>query len=311
MQHLKTILITGASGFIGSWLARTAVKAGYEIIGIDLRAPSDPEIWSGFSTASLESVDFFELIKKRDLVAVWHLAGGASVGASVSDPYGDFANLLPGTARLAIHIARNHPKARLFLFSSAAVYGDPKKLPISEEAPVQPISPYGVHKLSAEVLLSHYSRIIGLEATVFRIFSVYGPGLKKQLIWDVSQRVLGCGKDDSCEIKLFGTGQESRDFIYIKDLCHAVLKILQMEKTNSFEVYNMASGIENTIAEVAHCIVEALNENVKVKFDGEVREGDPVNWRADISRLKDTGFSCDYQLKEGIAEVAHWVKSIR
>lgn len=306
----KSILITGASGFLGTWLSREAVKEGYSVYGIDLRTPLQPQLWEGFSTTSLENVDLDQLLEGTRLDAVCHLAGGASVASSVTNPYGDFASLLPGTAKLALYLKKSQPQARFFLFSSAAVYGNPEVLPITEETSVMPISPYGVHKATAESLLAHYSRLFDLQVTVFRIFSVYGPELRKQLIWDVSQRAFAAADSGQQAIKLFGTGKESRDFIYVKDLCKAVLTVMNNAPVGKFEVYNLASGVESSIEEVAQVLMKHLNTDIQIEFDGAVPQGDPANWSADITKIKALGFQPKYSLSEGLKQVALWAGAL-
>lgn len=304
------ILITGSSGFLGTWLGKQAVKDGHVLYGIDLRTPLQPQLWKNFSTASMDTVDFDQLLEGCKIDAVFHLAGGASVSSSVNNPYGDFSSLLPGTARLALYLIKAQPQARLFLFSSAAVYGNPIVSPITENTPIEPISPYGIHKATAESLLSHYSRIYDLKVTFFRIFSVYGPELRKQLIWDVSQRALTAVNNKDKKITLFGTGAESRDFIYIKDLCRAVLTVMLHPNHDKVEIFNIASGVESTIKEVAYCLIHHLKTDVDIKFDGFVRKGDPTNWLADITKLKNFGFKPEYTIDKGIEQVAAWAKAI-
>jgi len=306
----KTILITGASGFLGTWLADAAYQSGYRIIGIDLRAPFKPQIWANFATSSCETTDFAELLQGETLHAVCHLAGGASVAASVNDPFADFSSLLPGTARLALFLAKAQAQSRLYLFSSAAVYGNPMILPITEATQVLPISPYGIHKAISESLLFHYARIYNLNVTAFRIFSIFGPGLRKQLIWDVGQHALTAVKHGKRDIVLFGTGKESRDFMYVKDVCKAVLTVVAHDSTQKVEIYNLASGVESSIAEVAECLVNNLDLDVNISFNGEIRKGDPMNWRADISRLQELGFQSDYCLASGLKEIATWIKEV-
>ncbi|MEZ2334000.1 NAD-dependent epimerase/dehydratase family protein [Mucilaginibacter sp. RCC_168] len=306
----KTILITGASGFLGTWLADEVFEAGYELIGIDLRAPSRPEIWSNFVTASTDNVDWENLLHGKDIYGVCHLAGGASVALSVNDPYSDFSNLLPGTARLALYLSKMHSQAKFILFSSAAVYGNASALPIVEETIAVPISPYGIHKYIAELLLENYSRIYGLSVTVLRIFSVYGPGLRKQLIWDVGNRAIAADKQGKEAITLFGTGDETRDFIYVKDLCESVVNLLNNQTDNKFQLCNMASGIESSVSEIANGLIKHLDLNVKINFDGNIPKGDPLNVRADINRLKSTGAKINYSLDMGLEQVAKWIKTI-
>ncbi|MCD8739749.1 NAD(P)-dependent oxidoreductase [Mucilaginibacter roseus] len=308
MKYNKTILVTGASGFLGTWLADELAEQGYNLIGIDMRAPMRPALWDGFATSSLETVDLDRLLQGRKLDAVCHLAGGASVAASVNDPYSDFSSLLPGTARLALYLAKAQPDAKLLFFSSAAVYGNPKTLPITEQTPVMPISPYGIHKATAETLLMNYSRALGLQVVVFRIFSVYGPGLRKQLIYDVTQRAIQAGTLGQKSIQLFGTGAESRDFMYVRDVCRAVTSIINQQQDERYAIYNLASGVESTVADVARCLINSLNIDMDIAFDGKVPPGDPTNWRADVTKLEQIGFSSVYSLNEGLNEVAQWAK---
>ncbi|MDT0650424.1 NAD-dependent epimerase/dehydratase family protein [Autumnicola edwardsiae] len=310
MNNPKTILITGASGFLGTWLSREAVKAGFKIYGIDLRTPLQPQLWENFATASLDTVDLEQLMEGCTLDAICHLAGGASVSASVKDPFGDFSSLLPGTARLATYLKKSQAQARFFLFSSAAVYGNPESLPITEDTPIKPISPYGIHKAIAESLLCNYARIFDLNITIFRIFSVYGPELRKQLIWDVSQRALSAEEEGVKSITLFGTGAESRDFMYVKDVCQAVLTVISKPVSSKIQIYNLGSGVESSIAEVAELLVNNLGVDIKIQFDGIVPKGDPANWRADISKLLNLGFTPRYNLNEGLHQVATWAKAI-
>ncbi len=258
----------------------------------------------------MDTVDFDQLLEGCKLDAIFHLAGGASVSSSVKNPYGDFSSLLPGTSRLSLYINKAQHQARLYLFSSAAVYGNPERLPINENTKIVPISPYGVHKAIAEDLLINYSRIFDLKITIFRIFSVYGPELRKQLIWDVSQRALSAENNGGKSIILFGTGSETRDFIYVKDLCQAILTVMLQPSQAKVDIFNMASGVESTINEVATCLIKHLKADINIKFDGIVRKGDPKNWQADITKLKSLGFEPEYNLDKGIEQVAAWAKTI-
>lgn len=306
----KLLLITGASGFLGSWLADAAYEAGFKLIGIDLRSPFKPQIWESFITASTDHVDWNSLLDDKEIYAVCHLAGGASVALSVKDPFGDFSNLVPGTARLALYLSTHHAQAKFFMFSSAAVYGNVQTANINESTNLEPISPYGVHKLIAEDLLKSYSRIYKINVTVLRIFSVYGPGLRKQLIWDVANKALQAGAQGKKTITLFGTGNETRDFIFVNDLCSAILSLLKRQQIERYEIYNIASGKSATISQVANSLIKHLNVDVKVEFDGKIPNGDPMALTADISKLNDTGFVAKFDLDGGLEQVAKWVKGL-
>lgn len=304
----KTILITGASGFIGSWLAVELVKSGHRVVGIDRKPPCDPQLWGAFYVGACEAVDLAGLFSREKVTSIFHLAGGAAVGASVADPYGDFARLLPGTARLATEAAKACPGVRLFLFSSAAVYGNPTELPISEATKVKPISPYGAHKAVAEHLLAYYAGMLDMSVTVLRIFSVYGPGLRKQLIWDICQKVKAAEVTGEECITLWGTGEESRDFIHVADICRAAALAHAHAAKSRFEIFNVATGVESTVRTIADELSGNLNRRLRIKFNGARNSGDPVNWRADVSLLTALGFQPAVDLKAGLAGVARWYR---
>src|SRR6476620_7227710 len=141
MSEGETILITGGSGFLGTWLANAAFAQGLELLGLDIVAPRRPEIWAGFAMQSCDRANFATLVRGRKLKSVFHLAGSASVPESITNPVADFTSLLPGTIELLVFLARHQPEAHLVLFSSAAVYGNPAQLPIDEAAAVLPVSP--------------------------------------------------------------------------------------------------------------------------------------------------------------------------
>ncbi|HVA98845.1 MAG TPA: NAD-dependent epimerase/dehydratase family protein, partial [Bacteroidia bacterium] len=184
------------------------------------------------------------------------------------------------------------------------VYGNPNSLPINEYAETKPLSPYGYHKLLSEKLFSEYHRFFNLKTCSLRIFSAYGPGLKKQLFWDIYTKNL-----TNKTINLFGTGKESRDFIYISDLIKAVACVLKNANFKG-ETINVASGIEIVIGNAANLFLESIDSEKSLLFNGEEKSGDPKNWKADISELKKLGFEPAITLKEGLKEYSKWLKKI-
>jgi dTDP-glucose 4,6-dehydratase/UDP-glucose 4-epimerase len=186
--------------------------------------------------------------------------------------------------------------------SSAAVYGNPEILPVVESVDLKPLSPYGWHKLYAEQVCKEYFYMYNLQTVNLRLFSVYGENLRKQLFWDIFQKSLR-----STNIELFGTGMETRDFIYISDLLEAISCVLRFGLFNG-ESVNIASGVETTIQHAATVFCKALNNKLTLNFNKIVKPGDPLNWKADISLVKSFGFEAQVSVEDGMNNIATWLK---
>lgn len=198
-------------------------------------------------------------------------------------------------------IRKSQPTCKYFHISSAAVYGNPVHIPIKENVGLLPISPYGWHKLQAENICREFFELHQMPVVIVRPFSVYGPRLKKQLFWDWHMKAAG-----SEEVELWGTGNESRDFIYIDNLCRCFEGIISGADFR-FSTYNVASGKETTIAEAAAVYFASYGK--KYWFNNKKKEGTPVNWRADISSIQQLGFEARIALQEGINKLVEWQKN--
>lgn len=305
MSNENRLLITGSNGFIGSKLCSYYVNLGYEVVGIDIEESQNLNKDIEFISINLENEDVSNLYKRINPKAIIHCAGSASVGLSVEHPEFDFnrnVGILYKTLS-SIKSAGIYPK---FIFlSSAAVYGNPKKLPIDEKAIIKPISPYGLHKKMCEDLCEYFHYNEGFNIAIARIFSAYGEGLNKQILWDIYNKLSHEG-----DLQLFGTGNETRDFIHIDDIISCIDLI---KNTNSNEIfYNIACGEEIKIKDLAEMFVEKLGVNKSiVKFNGFKKEGDPINWRADISRIKKLGFKPEIDIEKGLDKYVQWLGAMK
>lgn len=297
------ILIIGSGGFIGSHLVEYFHGQGFDVYGCDIQ-----EKRSGFFT-------YFRVEKS---VAQWgsifsqhiydfciNAAGNGNVNYSVSHPFEDFESNTLDTAEILDAIRKYNPSCRYLHISSAAVYGNPLTLPVSESDPCKPLSPYGWHKWMAEQLCHEYVQVHHLSIAIVRPFSIYGPGLRKQLFWDTYQKYLS-GKS---AVELWGTGYESRDFIYIDDVVRCLHHIMTHAAMQG-DMYNLASGQEITVSEAVSVMFRHLSVNPAIKFNNKVREGDPLNWRADITKLSELGFAATTSFEEGISKLATWLRTI-
>ena len=142
----------------------------------------------------------------------------------------------------------------------------------------------------------------GFDIVIARIFSAYGPGLQKQIFWDMAQKLKSTGK-----LELFGTGEETRDFIFKDDLVEAIM-LLATSRGSKYEIYNVANGKEIKIREIAELFLKhnAVKEGI-VRFSQTVREGNPNNWCADISRIRELGYVQKVTIDQGIQEYVRWI----
>jgi UDP-glucose 4-epimerase len=284
----KRCIVTGVRGFLGQYVAAEAGRIGIDVVGLgDLRLPS-PAIASHVRDAAPE--------------LVIHLAGPASVAASVERPYEDFVGIVEGTASLVFALRQHAPRARVLLVSSAAVYGDPEALPVPEQAPVRPLSPYGYHKRMAELLVEEAVRVYGAWGVVMRVFSAYGPGLRRQVVYELCKRA-HLGED----LVLGGTGDESRDFIHAADVARAAFVLLAGARGEA-EKINVASGVETTIRQLGELVAHSAG-CTPPRFLGHLRRGDPKCWRADVRAAEALGFRAEVPLGRGVEEVLAWVRS--
>jgi UDP-glucose 4-epimerase len=302
------IWITGAKGFIGRHLATHLGEQGRHISGIGHGHWSKIEAaqWNvaEWLNGEIDAVNLSELLNqsgKPDVI--YHLAGSSSVGLSFINPLEDFRRTVEATARLLDWVRKQSPDAKIILVSSAAVYGAGHQTPIIEECASKPYSPYGGHKAMMELLSESYVRNFGLNSVVVRLFSVYGDGLSKQLIWDLCSKLSTGNK-----VTLGGSGEEVRDWIHVKDVAK-LLGLFASDNGWNTPVVNGGSGLGITVREIAREVSAQWGGNAQITFNGESRPGDPTYLVADIHRLDKIGFSSDIMLSTGISSYVKWYKT--
>jgi dTDP-glucose 4,6-dehydratase/UDP-glucose 4-epimerase len=294
------ILILGSEGFIGSHCATQLLAHGFEVTGCDLYETSKG-LGYAYHKVSRLSPQWDEVFSSNTFDVCINAAGSGNVPYSMQHPLIDFESNTLDVLRVLDAIRRYCPRCRYLHISSAAVYGNPDQLPVNEQAPTRPLSAYGWHKLMSEHVCAEYHQVYKINTTVIRPFSVYGAGLKKQLLWDICQKIKNTSATD---IMLFGTGEESRDFIYIDDLIQLIRIIIESDNFQG-NVYNAASGVETKIKKIAE-IIHGYFPSKKISFSGQVRIGDPINWRADISKVTNMGFNCKVFIQSGIEKYINW-----
>lgn len=299
------VLITGDSGFIGSHLVSKYQKKGAELFG-----------WNqaGFHkyNGGFEKKDLTKFEEVRQVLSwilpdlIIHCAGNADVNKSVHNPMIDLQSNYVTTHNLLFAMKTlDMAKSRFIMLSSAAVYGNADTLPIVETQTLNPLSPYALHKCAAEEVCLFMNKNYGTDIKIVRIFSAFGPGLYKQIFWDMFQKAKTTG-----ELNLWGSGKESRDYIYVDDLVEAIVLIADKAPKDIF-IYNVANGEEITIYEAARCFSKYMGiSEEKIHFAGKRREGDPINWKADISRLRELGYVRKVMFDEGVRRYVDWVSAL-
>lgn len=298
---MKRILIAGVAGFIGTNLAEYLSKSGMDVFGIDMIPEFSNSALKEYKCVKLPQ-NITQILDNWKISHVINCAGNANVGKSILEPGMDFHSSVTVTYELLDSIRKSENKIKFILISSAAVYGNPSSLPIRESDGCNPISPYGYHKLLAEQICKEFFEVYNISSIILRIFSAYGKGLKKQLLWDITNKIV---KED--ELILWGTGEESRDFINIKDICRAIECVIS-KSVSDYDILNVASGKETKIREIAEYFMRCTDKPLNVIFNNYTKNGDPLNWRADISKLRKLGFEPEINIEEEICAYFSWAK---
>lgn len=303
---MRIACITGARGFLGRWLARELSARGVEVVGLGHGGWPEHELacvkrWvngevdsAGLEAAAAES-------GLPDMI--FHVAGGSSVGASFQLPREDFRRTVVSTAALLEWVRVHAPQVPVVFVSSAAVYGSTAADPISEDTIAAPVSPYGTHKSMAETLCISYARNFAARVAIVRLFSVYGPGLRKQLVWDLCTRFQTAPDG----ITLGGTGDERRDWIHVRDAVR-LLTIAGEHASSSCPILNGGTGAGTTVRVIAETVAAEFGAR-PVKFSNECRAGDPHALVADVRRARRLGFTPVELLVPGLRETVRWAQS--
>ena len=300
---MAKILVLGSEGFIGNRAAARFAAGGHEVCGVDL-VDGPPEGAYPYLRSDPEGQSLAGIVAAQRPDILLMAAGRASVPQSMQDPWGDFQGspMLLFRTLEALRLAA--PECRVVFLSSAAVYGNAVTLPIKEDHPQNPISPYGYHKLICEKVLQEYHQVFGLPVCTLRIFSAYGEGLRRQVLWDICQKA-----QQAKEVRLLGTGRETRDFVHVDDIAQAMEKVAAGAAFTA-EAYNLASGRGIAIADLARMLLERLDLGNELVFSEQSRSGDPLRWQADISRLEGLGFRTAMELEQSLTRYAAWVRAL-
>ena len=306
-------LITGGAGFIGSHLVSEIIDNAEKIIVLD-----------NLITGSLSNINQFKDNKnfefvehdiqhhyepKENLDYVIHLASCASPVAYSENPINTLKSGSIGTIN-ALGIARKF-NSKFLLTSTSEVYGDPKQSPQSESYwgnvnPVGPRSMYDESKRFAEAATQAYITEYSVNATIIRIFNTYGPNMQLDDGRVVTNFIKQSLEDE--DITVYGDGQQTRSFSYIKDTVSGLLKALYYEKS---DIFNIGNDNEITINELAEYIIQLTNSKSKI-INKPLPKDDPMQRRPDLTKSQSIlGYKPQIDLEEGLLNTINWVKQIK
>jgi len=297
------ILVTGGAGFIGSHLVKKLIELGYTVRVLDNLSRGKKQNLNGV----LNRLDFLVGdVRNRQVVgqavegvdAVIHLAALIDVHESKEKPI--MYHEVNCTGTLNILEAAKGEVEKLIYTSTAAVYGNPLKLPVSEEDALNPVSPYAASKLSAENYCMAYLRSYGLRVAILRLFNVYGPGqslegyagVVPKFIYRISRNL---------PPTIFGDGTQTRDFVFVDDIVKSILRAME---SDAIGTYNVGTGLSVSIRSLAEMLLDLMNrEDLGILFSEHRRE-DVLHSVADMSKSKRAlGLECKTNIREGLSKM--------
>jgi UDP-glucose 4-epimerase len=299
--------VTGGAGFIGSNLTRALVSDGVEVVVLD-------DLSTGFRSNLTDGVEFIEgdVRDEVDLAramegsdVVFHLAASVGNARSIADPVRDAEINCIGTLRV-LEAARRFDVAKVVYSSSAAIFGELRALPIREDHPAEPDSPYGASKLAAEKECLAFAKLYGMDIVCLRYFNVFGENQRFDAYGNVIpifvHRMLR-GEP----LIIFGDGSQTRDFVHVRDVVQANVKASRASRVSG--AYNIGTGKAVTINDLASLIADLSQAAVAIERRGP-RAGDVLHSRADITAARSAfGYEPLVDFETGLRSYVAWVEA--
>jgi UDP-glucose 4-epimerase len=295
----RTVLITGGAGFVGSHLAE-ALVADNDVRVLDILSSGSREhVPDGAELIVGDVTDPETVAEAMDGVdLVFHEAAMVSVEQSVENP--PASNRVNAGATIELLEAARREDARVVLASSSAIYGHPDSVPVSEDDPKEPTSPYGIDKLALDHYARRYHDLYGLETVALRYFNVFGPRQNPEYSAVVS--VFFDQAADGGPLTIEGDGEQTRDFVDVSDVVRANLLAATTDRVG--EAFNVGTGHSVTINELAEMVAEQAGEKVEISHV-EPRPGDIRHSEADVSKIRDAlGYEPTVSLETGLKQLA-------
>ena len=312
---MATCLVTGAAGFVGSHLSQELLRRGHQVIGVAAFIPYYPRARKEQNLAPLHEhpqFRFHELDLRSDNLAplfaegvdaVFHLAAQAGLLRSWQEFDSYMTCNILATQRLLDAVTASKP--HFLQISTSSVYG--RFATGDESAPLAPVSPYGITKLAAEHLVQAYAANYDLPATILRLFSVYGPGQRPDMGYNIFIRRLLDGEI----ITIDGDGTDSRSNTYVLDVVQGLVRAFEQPQQSVGEIFNIGGGDEVTVLQVLEILQELSGLTVQTQH-GPRRPGDQPRTAADITKArKQLGYEPQTSIVEGLRAQLDWQRATR
>ena len=305
---MRTALITGGAGFIGSALVRLLGERGYAVRVYDNLSTGNAQLLAGTDAELVEADvrDVDALVRAaRGCDVVFHLAAGTGVVPSIEDPFADFDLNARGTLA-ALWAAREAGAARLVFSSSNAPLGA-GAYPASEDKPVAPLSPYGASKAAGEAYCSAFSGAYGLEAVAVRFSNAYGPhsAHKENVIPLFIRRLL-----EGRELVVYGDGEQTRDFVFVTDLADGLLRAAEVEGIGG-EIFQLASGVETSLNALVSLLAAVAGRAPDIRREAP-RPGEILRNYSLVEKARQRlGYAPAVSLEDGLRRTYEWFSSPR
>lgn len=309
MSPQPLVVVTGGAGFIGSHTVDRLMETGHRVVVLDNFSTgkrANLARWTENHALHVAVCDVVHGIGNAlapitkihgPVERIIHLAAQVSVVHSVANPLVDMSINYGGTLQV-LEYARAHDVKKVVLASSAAAYGDVTQMPVSEEAPCKPVSPYGIDKYASELALDYYANVHGVPTTSLRFFNVYGPRQDPSSPYSGVISIFTDRARAGRALTIFGDGSQTRDFVFVGDVVRAILAASQ--DGNSRLVANVGTGSEVTVLELAKTIVELCGGRSTIEH-AEARPGEILKSRAKVDRLREQlGVIAETKLVDGL-----------
>lgn len=306
---MNNILFIGGSGFIGSEAVKLFSKNG---ANVDV-------LTQGFSRNNLANSNirviktkyneenFHDILVRKSYSSVYIFNGNPHPSNSFNNPSFDIEHLINPLLSVLEVLRKIEFKGSIWFASSVAVYGSHSGMELKESFDTRPISPYGISKATAEKYCEYYAREYGLKIGILRLFSTYGPMLRRQVVYDLFSRI----RKNPNELILTSKKGDARDMSYVEDIARAILCLSESIIPNG-DIINVGSGKAVEIFDIAKTLCRLLDYQGEIRYADSGNSYDGSSWVADTTKLESVNFKSEIDIASGLAKTIHfWLNDER